>query len=509
MDGQWSLLTDNNLDTNDEYIAAARGAVNTFALSLVRSSTELIFAIDSQGDVVMTSAAESSDSESYPDLAALNPRQGGEWSDSLRLNNQRRVAYIDIFIPWGWTIFVTEAWDGFYRPVTRIAYLIALIGAVSLTISMIFLFIATGLVARPLEGMVKAIEGIMENMDLKTRVPIMYKDETGRLAHSFNLLTESLDKANKDVKDFALRAVFAQRKAVLAQKETENLNVLFRKYVPQSVIDMNIKREGQNLLIGETKVVSILMSDIRSFTSITENMEPQELVDSLNRYFGKMVDVIDQYGGITDKYIGDAIMALFGVPKRKDDDVLCSVLTGLGMLKALDGFNEGQKRLGIRPFNIGIGIHYGPVTAGNIGSEKKMDYTVIGDPVNMASRLEGLTKYYGTPLIISETVRRRVEGEIEARLLDKVLVKGSSIPIPVYSVTQKLSPQKKEVWDTFAAGQKEYYDLNFPGARKAFLDTLKVYPDDKPTQIFLERTLEFLKKPPPEDWDGSFRHETK
>ncbi len=516
MDGQWSLLTDNNLDTDSEYIEAARGAVAAFALSLVRSPTELIIAMDSDGNVVMTSAASTENSASYPELAATSPKSGGEWTDSLNLNNTRRVAYVDTFAPWGWTIYVAEAWDSFYNPVTRIAILIGLIGAISLTVAFVFLLIATGLVSKPLEGMVKAIENIIETMDLRTRVPIMYKDETGRLAHSFNLMTESLEKANTDVKDFALRAVFSQRKAVLAQKESEdakereqNLRVLFQKYVPQSVIDLNIKRVGQELLIGENQFVSILMSDIRSFTTITEKMAPQELVDSLNRYFGTMVDVIDHHGGMTDKYIGDAIMALFGAPEKKDDDVLQSVYTGLEMLVALDEFNNEQEKLGIRPFKIGIGIHYGGVTAGNIGSEKKMDYTVIGEPVNMASRLEGLTKFYGTPLIISETVKRRLEEKIEARLLDKVLVKGSSMPMPIYSVTKELTPEIKEVWDAFEAGQKEYYDRNFPGALKAFQDALKAYPDDKPVQIFLERTLEYIKTPPTDDWDGSFRHDTK
>lgn len=232
-------------------------------------------------------------------------------------------------------------------------------------------------------------------------------------------------------------------------------------------------------------------------------------MDSLNRFFEAMVDVIDSQVGMTDKYIGDAIMALFGAPEEKDDDVIRSVYTGLEMLEALNGFNTDQAKRGISPFNIGIGIHYGRVTAGNIGSDKKMDYTVIGETVNMSARLEGLTKYYGTPMIISETVKRRLEDKVEARLLDKVLVKDSSIPMPVYSVTKHLTPEKKEVWDAFATGQKEYYDRNFPGAQKAFQDALKAYPDDKPSQIFLERTLEYLKDPPPEDWDGSFRHEVK
>jgi len=282
------------------------------------------------------------------------------------------------------------------------------------------------------------------------------------------------------------------------------------KAILDEFIDLNIERVGKELLIGENQFVSILMSDIRSFTSITEKMPPQELINSLNRYFESMVDVIDRLGGMTDKYIGDAIMALFGAPEKKDDDVIRSVLAGREMLIALDKFNEEQEQLGISPFRIGIGIHYGGVTAGYIGSDKKMDYTVIGEPVNMASRLEGLTKFYGIPLIISETVKRRLNDEVETRLLDKVLVKGSSMPMPIYSVASSgMSPDKKAVWEAFEAGQKEYYDRNFPGAQKEFKDALKAYPDDRPVQIFLERTLEFLKQPPPDDWTGAFRHETK
>jgi len=516
MDGQWALLTNNSLDTDEEYVAAAHGAVQTFAVSLVRSSTESIFAVDSSGTVVMASGEISTTSGPYPEFSAITPPPGGKWDGDIVIDGRRRAAYIDTFTPWGWTIFVTEAWDSFYQSVTRIALLITLIGAVSLIIAFIFLIVVTGLVAKPLEGMVKAIEGIMKTMDLKTRVPIYYKDETGRLAHSFNLMTESLDKANEDVKNFALRAVFAHRKSVISQKEAEaseereqNLRVLFQKYVPQSIIDMNIKRVGQDLLVGENQFVSILMSDIRNFTSITEKMAPEELLDSLNRYFGKMVDVIDHHGGMIDKYIGDAIMALFGAPVKKDDDVLRSVLAGLDMLTALEEFNSEQEARGSKPFRFGIGIYYGGVTAGNIGSEKKMDYTVIGEPVNFASRLEGLTKYYGLPLVISETVKTRLGDKLKTRLLDSVLVKGSSLPMPIYSVTDELSPEDKEVWEAYAAGQKEYYDRNFPGAQKAFQEALKAYPDDRPSQIFLERTLEFLKDPPADDWNGSFRHDEK
>ena len=515
MDGQWDLLVQNNLNEDEDYIEAARGAVDAFASSLIRSSTELIVAFDENGSLVLTTDGTEIDSATLAELPSEVPA-GGIWLGSTEFDGVRRVAYAEYFAPWDWTILVTEAWDSFYLSVTRIAQLIGIIGVISLTLALILLFVATGLVVRPLEGMVTAIEGIIETMDLKTRVPVLYEDETGRLAYSFNLMTESLDKANEDIKNFALRAVFAHRQAVLARKEAEesrerelSLRVLFQKYVPQSVIDQNIQRKGQNLRVGESQFVSVLMSDIRDFTTITEKMPPDELVDSLNRYFEAMVDVIDENGGITDKYIGDAIMALFGAPEKRDDDVLRSVYAGLDMLDALEKFNKDQLNRKSQPFRVGIGIHYGVVTAGNIGSDKKMDYTVIGETVNLASRLEGLTKYYGTPIIVSETVKRRVEEKTDIRLLDKVMVKGSSLPMPIYSVSKELSPDKLEAWEAFEAGQRKYYDRDFPGAQKAFKNALKAYPDDKPTQIFLERTIGFIKTPPPDDWTGAHQHETK
>ncbi len=522
MEGQWDLLTDNDLESDEEYISAAEGAMKSFAASLIRSETELVLALDSDGNVVMSAPPIEARLGPYPDLL-LGEGETAKWNGSLQVGERRRVAHIDRFTPLGWTVLVTEAWDTFYQPVTRISLLIGIIGIVTLVIAVIFLVIATGLIAKPLEGMADTIEEMMNTMDLKTRVPIVYSDETGRLAHSFNQMTDSLDKANDDIKDFALRAVFAHRQAEKAREDADNarkeaekakirehsLRVLFQKFVPQSVIDLNMSRKGAELRDGTNQLVSILMSDIRNFTTITENMAPDTLVDSLNRYFEAMVDVVDDQGGIVDKYIGDAVMALFGAPRKEEGDVLRSVFAGLEMLSALDIFNADQEARGLRPFNIGIGIHYGNVTAGNIGSDKKMEYTVIGGSVNLASRLEGLTKYYGVPLIISETVKTRVEKDLEVRLLDKIIALGSDLRMPIYSVTKELSEEKMKAWETIGIGQKAYYDRNFPGAQKHFQDALKAYPDDKVSRIFLERTLGYLKDPPPDGWDGYFVHKSK
>ena len=508
MEGQWALLTDNNLESDAAYLSAAEGAMNAFAANLIRSDSEIILALDEDGAIVMSAPRQDSRLGPYPE-ETISGAARAVWRDTVMIGGERRVAHVDYFEPWGWTVLVTESWATFYRPVQRTAYLIGLIGAASLVLALLVLIIAAGRITKPLESMVTVIDGVMETMDLSRRVEIYYTDETGKLGHSFNRMAGSLEKANADIKNFALRAVFAHRQAEEARKMEKNLRTLFAKYVPQSVIDANIERQGQNLREGQNQFVSVLMSDIRGFTTISESMTPDILVDSLNRYFEVMVDVIDRRGGITDKYIGDAIMALFGVPVKQEDDVLRSVYAGLEMLESLDDFNREQAKRGRRPFSIGIGLHYGVVTAGNIGSDKKMDYTVMGETVNTASRLEGLTKYYGIPMIVSETVKRRTEEQVVHRLLDRVMVKGSSNALPIYSVSKHLSPESKEVWDAFADGQKKYYDMDFPGARKSFQTALKAYPDDRPSQIFLERTLEYLQKPPESDWDGTFRHETK
>ena len=245
---------------------------------------------------------------------------------------------------------------------------------------------------------------------------VEYHDEIGGLAQTFNLMVGELEKAYGQIKSFAF-------KAVLAQKREQKIRNIFQKYVPKDVIDRFFKNP-ESMLVGENRILSILFSDIRSFTTISERMTPDELVDSLNRYFNVMVDIIMAKGGIVDKYIGDAIMAFFGAPVKHEDDALQSVMAGLEMEEALAGFNARQKAAGKPEFQIGVGINYGEVTVGNIGTEKKMDYTVIGDMVNLASRLEGLTKQYHQRLIISETLHEKVKDAVPCRLLDSVAVKG-------------------------------------------------------------------------------------
>ncbi len=337
---------------------------------------------------------------------------------------------------------------------------------------------------------------IIATNDLSKRVAVEYHDEIGGLAQTFNLMVGELEKAYGQIKGFAF-------KAVLAQKREQKIRNIFQKFVPKDVIE-RFFQNPEGMLIGENRNLSILFSDIRSFTTISEKLPPDELVNSLNRYFQAMVEIImDRHKGIVDKYIGDAIMAIFGAPVLHDDDALSSVMAGLEMREALDAFNERQKAGGFPEFHIGVGINFGEVTVGNIGTEKKMDYTVIGDNVNLASRLEGLTKQYHQGIIISESLYDRVKDKVPCRLLDLVTVKGKTRGVKIYAVKSVLEAAEREAWEMNEAAMAAYTDRRFPEAARMFEEVGRRLPGDFPSGQLRARCLQYEKDPPPAEWDGA------
>jgi class 3 adenylate cyclase len=231
-------------------------------------------------------------------------------------------------------------------------------------------------------------------------------------------------------------------------------------------------------------------------------MNPDDLVSTLNRYFTVMVDIIDKRGGVVDKYIGDAIMAFWGAPVKRDDDASRAVMAGIEMGEALAVFNETLVREGKKPFLTGIGINYGYVTVGNIGAEKKLNYTVIGDPVNLASRLEGLTKQYHQSLIFSESLQRKVKEELPCRLLDSVAVIGKKEGVKIYTAKRALAATESEAWDMHNAAMEEYYLRNFGKAARSFQEVARRLPEDFASQLLRDRCMLYEKDPPAEDWHG-------
>ncbi len=221
------------------------------------------------------------------------------------------------------------------------------------------------------------------------------------------------------------------------EKEKKKVKGAFQYYVTASVMEEILKHPDKLKLGGDEKELSVLFSDIRGFTSISEKIPPEALVGLLNEYFTAMTEIVFKYEGYLDKYIGDAIMAVYGAPVEQEDHTLKACLTAIEMMDMLRHLQKKWESEGLPRIDIGIGINTGKMIVGNMGSRRRFNYTAVGDNVNLASRLEGLTKDYGVPIVISETVYEKVKGELQCRELGSVKVKGKEIPTKVYELIGK------------------------------------------------------------------------
>jgi class 3 adenylate cyclase/HAMP domain-containing protein len=492
-EGQWNLLVDNNVAGNSSMEAAAKAAIENFARGILRSPTEVIFALDEAGEIVMIAGNTLILPE---DAAVLLDSTQIDKNGFLftKINNIERVAYTMPFAPFSWQVFVTEERSLFYGTVEQIFKTSAYVLLGTLVIGILLLLMMTHYLTTPIENVVSSMKRIIASNDLTETVPIYYKDEIGQLSHTFNIMLQNLDVAYKQIKSYAFDAAIAQR-------QERKIRNVFQLYVPAGVID-EIFVNPEKMLVGNNRETAILFSDIRSFTTISEKMTPDDLVNSLNRYFKIMVNIIMDRDGIVDKYIGDAIMAIFGAPIAHENDALASILAGLEMSEALETFNKMQTELGAPEFRIGIGIHFGIVTVGNIGCERKMNYTVIGDSVNLASRLEGLTKMYKEPILFSDSVYEKIKGQIPCRTIDRVAVKGKSLGVPILTARRKISRVEQEGWKLHEGAVKLYYEKKFKEALAIFEKVHSLLPNDIASDRYVERCRRYIKNPPLADWDG-------
>ena len=292
------------------------------------------------------------------------------------------------------------------------------------------------------------------------------------------------------------------QRSILSEQESK-LRIAFSKFVPEQVIKDFLISDGTQELknSNEKRNVVVLMSDIRSFTSISEINKPEDVVNFLNTYFTHMVDIVKKYGGTVDKFIGDAVMVLFGAPISYNDNAKRAVQAAIEMYAQLDKIPCSQLKLpeGVK-FDIGIGIHYGDVIVGQIGSADKTNYTVIGDTVNLASRLEGLTKIYGAKVIVSQAVRDELDDSMNLLLLDSVKVKGKKEAVLIYRVDDK--PLPADFTEAYEKGFKSYNEGAFTLAIPYFEKAVKIMPQDKAAKLMLERCNEFAINKP-DNWDGA------
>ncbi len=271
----------------------------------------------------------------------------------------------------------------------------------------------------------------------------------------------------------------------------------YERFVPREFLNLLEKKSVTKVQLGDhvEKEMSILFSDIREFTSLSEKMKPQENFEFINTYLSSMEPIIAQHHGFIDKYIGDAIMALF--PRNADDAVRGSI----AMLKKLVDYNHERKK----PIQIGIGINTGALMLGTVGGKNRMDGTVISDAVNLASRIEGMTKMYGATLLISENTYSQLNNSYAIRTIDRVKVKGKSNPIIVYEVFDGEAPQlielKMKTLKNLEEGLAHYRNKEFAQANKCFKEMLQIYQEDKAAQLYLKRSEHFQKNGVPEDWE--------
>ncbi len=262
---------------------------------------------------------------------------------------------------------------------------------------------------------------------------------------------------------------------------------------------------GEDILGGKSAEVTVLFSDIRSFTTLTETLGAQGTVSLLNEYFTLMVDCIQAEGGMLDKFIGDAIMAVFGIPLPHEDDADRALRCAIGMIQALSAFNAQRVATGLKGIDIGVGLNTDLVVSGNIGSPKRMDYTIIGDGVNLAARLESACKQYSARILISEFTRERLKGIYRLREADDVVVKGKTKPVRIYEVldyhTDESFPCLAEAVGHFQEGRKAYRAGDFARACRSFAEALRLNPADKLCGMYIER-CEALSTACPENWNG-------
>lgn len=277
------------------------------------------------------------------------------------------------------------------------------------------------------------------------------------------------------------------------------------RYMDPSIAD-KLLQAGEEILGGKASEATVLFSDIRSFTTLTEELGPHGTVKMLNEYFTLMVDCIQNEMGMLDKFIGDAIMAVFGTPISHGDDADRAVRCSISMLTSLYAFNATRADNGLKPINIGIGLNTDTIVSGNIGSPKRMNYTVIGDGVNLAARLESACKQYGARLLVSEYTLKQLKGTYRSREVDRVVVKGKTQPVAVFEIvdfhSEETFPNMMDVLNHFKFGLQCYRSRKFDDAIRAFKEALALNPNDYPPKMYIDRCELLKQTPPPDDWDG-------
>jgi class 3 adenylate cyclase len=367
----------------------------------------------------------------------------------------------------------------------------AILTALAAGLGLVFAALVSSGMARPVRRLLEGARAVEEGR-LDETLPVTSQDEIGHLTTAFNRMVEQL-------------------------RHRERMRETFGKYVDPRIVEGLI---DQPMLAadGQRRVMTVLFCDVKGFSGASEGMTPQGLVKVMNQYFSAMSAPIRDQGGVIDKYIGDAIMAYWGPPFTEDEDQ--ARLASLAALDMLDGVvplrAEFPELLGVRSlpisFDIRIGIATGEALVGSIGSELMMSYTVMGDTVNLASRLEGANKLYGGRVLVSAATVVGADDAIETREIDRVVMLGQTHPQAIFEIIGRkgeLTPTQVELRTHYCEGLAAYRARHWEGARRAFAAALESVPNDGPSVTFIKRIDGLIANPPGDEWDGSWHLDQK
>lgn len=394
------------------------------------------------------------------------------------------------------------------------------------------------LIATNTDGIVKTLNqaaeeilGIREKEIVETELSQLFKKGSEIAVKIHNALREGrptylnstdifLSSGKEIVANISIQPIKDEEDAIsgilLTVEDTTYVHFLqdaFKRYVPSSVSELIAEDPKSLKLGGEQKHLTVLFSDLKGFTAYSEQYSPEEMVALLSDYFTEMTDMIFQYEGTLKEYVGDELMAIFGAPVVQEDHAKRACHAALAMKKRLNTLRSEWAAKGRPELQARTGINTGIMLVGNLGSKHRFSYGVLGDQVNLASRLEGMSNIYGTEILLGENTAEIVKDAFILSEIDHVKVKGREKPVTIFELIDEagslLPKNRKNSLASYARGLDAYRKQQWDDAIIFFAKTIKLWPDDGPAKIMTKRCNVFKTNPPPSNWDGIFEHATK